>query len=77
MQDVVLNDYPEVKLALNWLKQFKTNARMTGSGGCVFVAFDNQREMSKIASQCEWPHFVAKGLNQSPVHNMMQNNKLV
>jgi 4-diphosphocytidyl-2-C-methyl-D-erythritol kinase len=71
MQDVVLNNYPEVEKALNWLQQFNKNARLTGTGSCVFLGFDNEREMSKIASQCELTHFTAKGLNVSPLHIKM------
>jgi len=66
LEAIVCNDYPEVKAALNWLKQFNQQARMTGTGSCVFAAFDNEREVSKIASRCNWPHFVARGINQSP-----------
>lgn len=68
MQEVVCNEYPEVKAALNWLKQFNSQARMTGSGSCLFATFDNEREMSTIASRCDWPHFTAKGVNTSPTH---------
>ncbi len=73
MQEIVYNDYPEVAEALDWLKQFNKHARMTGSGSCVFAAFDNELEMSTIASRCEWPHFMAKGVNTSPLHIDMLN----
>ena len=68
MQDVVTHEYPEVEKVLNWARLISPNARMTGSGSCVFLAFDNERELSKLATQCEWPHFVAKGVNKSPLH---------
>ena len=71
MQDIVVNEYPEVKKALDWLKQFSPNARMTGSGSCLFIPFDNEQEVRKIATRCEWPHFVAKGVNQSPLHRTL------
>ncbi|NVJ58855.1 MAG: 4-(cytidine 5'-diphospho)-2-C-methyl-D-erythritol kinase [Gammaproteobacteria bacterium] len=67
MQPVVLQHYPNVKRALDWLLKFCPDARMTGSGSCVFATFDNEREARKIALRCDWPHFVAKGINQSPV----------
>ena len=69
MEPVVLQLYPEVEEALSWLKQYNDNARLTGSGSCVFAPFDNKREMSKIAALCKWPHFMAQGVNQSPLHN--------
>lgn len=68
MQTIVCNDYPEVKEILDWLKQFSPSARMTGSGSCLFVPFDNEREVRKIATRCEWAHFVARGVNKSPLH---------
>ena len=76
MQDVVIDGYPEVKKVLKWAKQMSPSARMTGSGSCVFLAFDNEREMSKIATQCEWPHFVAKGVNKSPLHVELRKREL-
>ncbi|TQV81405.1 4-(cytidine 5'-diphospho)-2-C-methyl-D-erythritol kinase [Aliikangiella coralliicola] len=68
MQDIVCDDYPEVRKALEWLKQFNSYARMTGSGSCLFAPFDNEQEMRKIASRCEWPCFEASGVNISPLH---------
>lgn len=67
MQAVVLEHYPAVKKALDWLTQFCPDARMTGSGSCLFAPFDNEREARKIALRCKWPHFVAKGINTSPL----------
>lgn len=72
MQDIVCRDYPEVAKVLNWLTQFSPNARMTGSGSCLFIPFDNEQEVRKIATRCQWPHFVAKGVNQSPLHRKLK-----
>jgi len=71
MQDIVCGDYPEVRKALDWLTQFSPNARMTGSGSCLFLPFDNEQEVRKIATRCEWPHFVARGVNHSPLHRQL------
>ncbi|WP_196140612.1 4-(cytidine 5'-diphospho)-2-C-methyl-D-erythritol kinase [Aliikangiella sp. G2MR2-5] len=71
MQTLVCSDYPAVKSALDWLNQFSNHARMTGSGSCLFLAFDKEQEMRKIASRCEWSHFVAKGVNISPLHKRL------
>lgn len=73
LQPIVCNDYPMVKKALDWLKQFNQDARMTGSGSCVFAVFDNEREVRKIASRCEWSHFVTFGVNTSPLHIKLQS----
>lgn len=66
---VVRMDYPAVSHALDWLGQF-AKARMSGSGCAVFAGFDSQEEVSKIAAQVprEFDHAVAKGMNQSPLH---------
>ncbi|MGX5201208.1 4-(cytidine 5'-diphospho)-2-C-methyl-D-erythritol kinase [Aliikangiella sp. IMCC44632] len=71
MQAVACKQFPEVAQVINWLQQFNSSARMTGSGSCVFLAFDNEQEMRRIATRCEWPHFVAKGVNKSPTHIQM------
>ncbi len=71
MEPVVFDLYPEVKKVRDWLLQFNPYARMTGSGSCLFAPFDNEREARKIASRCEWPHFVAQGVNTSPLHTAL------
>jgi len=68
LQSVVCSRYPEVEKALDWLRQVEPNARMSGSGSCVFATFDNEEKVRKIASRCEWPHFVAKGVERSDIH---------
>ncbi|MCW9017315.1 MAG: 4-(cytidine 5'-diphospho)-2-C-methyl-D-erythritol kinase, partial [Kangiellaceae bacterium] len=75
MQEIVCDDYPEVKLALDWLKQHNPYARMTGSGSCLFAPFDKEQDLRKIASRCEWPHFVAKGVNISPLQHKLSQLK--
>ena len=46
-------------------------ARMTGSGCCVFVAFEKEKDAlianNKLPSQ--WIGFVAKAIDKSPLHN--------
>ena len=46
-------------------------ARMTGSGCCVFVAFEKEKDAlianNKLPSQ--WFGFVAKAIDKSPLHN--------
>ncbi len=72
MQTIVCDVYPKVKQALNWLKQLSPNARMTGSGSCLFAVFDKYDEASKIAALCEWPCFIAKGIDSSPIHTKIK-----
>jgi len=66
---VVRKLYPPVADALAWLAQFG-EARMSGTGSCIFAAFDTQSRASEIAAKVpgHWQAFVAQGLNRSPVH---------
>lgn len=75
MQSVVCHEYPEVKAALSWLRSHCKNARMSGSGSCLFSIFDNEKKMRRIASLCRWPHFVAKGVNQSALISKLNRQK--
>ncbi len=75
MEAIVFELYPKVKAVRDWLAQFNPYARMTGSGSCVFAPFDNEREAHIIASRCEWPHFVARGVNTSPTHQLLEQLK--
>jgi 4-diphosphocytidyl-2-C-methyl-D-erythritol kinase len=60
--------YPEVGQALDWLSQFSP-ARLTGSGGCVFAAFDTKMQAEIIAHKVTAPFksIIAKGRNYSPL----------
>ena len=68
-EPVVRRRYPAVAQALDWLGQHG-DARLTGTGACVFAAFSNEDEARTIAALrapgagC----FVAKGLNISPLY---------
>jgi 4-diphosphocytidyl-2-C-methyl-D-erythritol kinase len=66
---VVRRRYPEVAAALDWLNSHSP-ARMTGTGACVFAAFDTETEAREIAVRVpsKWNAFVARGLNRSPLH---------
>ena len=46
-------------------------ARMTGSGSCVFVAFENESDalIAKKELPSKWIGFVAKAINKSPLYN--------
>ena len=72
-QAVVAKRYPEVRNALSWLAVY-TDARLTGSGGCVFGSFANKAEADKVAQRlpATLPGFVAKGCNLSPLHQRLQ-----
>jgi len=67
MQSLVVDNNQEVRIALDWLKNHSSHARMTGSGSSLFSVFDNRQEASRIAALCDpsWLTFVARGVNQS------------
>jgi 4-diphosphocytidyl-2-C-methyl-D-erythritol kinase len=65
---VVRDRYPQVAAALDWLSQFG-DARLSGSGGCVFVAVASKEEADAIMHACprEFSAYCSKGVNQSPL----------
>ncbi|MDC1290448.1 4-diphosphocytidyl-2C-methyl-D-erythritol kinase, partial [Candidatus Thioglobus sp.] len=46
-------------------------ARMTGSGCCVFVAFEKEKDASIAINKLpsKWTGFIAKAINKSPLYN--------
>jgi 4-diphosphocytidyl-2-C-methyl-D-erythritol kinase len=69
LERVVIARYPVVKEHLEWLRRHAP-ARMTGSGACVFAAFDRREEAQAVAAQLpgSMQGFVAQGLSQHPLH---------
>ncbi len=68
LEPVVCRRYPRVAHHLEWLRRYG-DARMTGSGACVFCAFSN--EDSARQAHAELPGgmrgFVARGLDRHPL----------
>ena len=60
--------YPEVDQALTDLAQYG-ESKLTGTGACVFAAFDDKEQAEKAYSELskKWDGFVAKGMNQTPL----------
>lgn len=73
-QPVVEQRYPEVRNALNSLGKY-TEARMTGTGSCVFGAFPSKAEADKVLALLSETQtgFVAKGSNISMLHRKLQS----
>jgi 4-diphosphocytidyl-2-C-methyl-D-erythritol kinase len=67
-QPIVRNLYPEVDNALNWLDKFG-EARLTGTGACVFAGFETKAEAEAVKRQLpeQWTGFAVRGVNKSPV----------
>ncbi|MGM0594058.1 MAG: 4-(cytidine 5'-diphospho)-2-C-methyl-D-erythritol kinase [Pseudomonadota bacterium] len=67
-QAVVSQHYPAVAEALDWLGQHG-KAMMTGTGACVFAAFETQQQAERVlaARPQQMEGFVARGRNRSPL----------
>jgi 4-diphosphocytidyl-2-C-methyl-D-erythritol kinase len=65
--------YQQVDNALIWLQNFDRNARMTGTGACVFASFASAEEALNVQAQLPkyLPGFVAQGVNQSPLYKLL------
>jgi len=72
-QPAVEKRYPEVRNALSLLNKF-VQARMTGTGACVFGSFPNEGEADKVRRQlpATLPSFVARGRNVSMLHRSLE-----
>ena len=70
---LVSRRYPEVAAALDWLGRYAP-ARMSGTGGSVFAAFDSQANAQLVADQLPegWKSFTARGINRSPLLSAME-----
>jgi len=71
LEAVVTARYPEVAAQLAWLRERSAQARMTGSGACVFAEFANEAEARAIQSQMPrgMDGFVAQGLDRHPLYD--------
>ena len=60
--------YPDIDAALEWLSG-RAEARMTGTGACVFAAFEHESQARDVAEQAagRWRAIVARGCNRSPL----------
>lgn len=67
-QQLVRDLYPEVDKALKVLDNFG-EGRLTGTGACAFISFENAAQASAAQSQLpsEWTSILARGVNASPL----------
>ena len=75
LEAAVVARYPDVAAGLAWLRKHCPQARMTGSGACVFAEFETEaqaRALYLAALQSDLPGgmrgFVAKGLERHPLY---------
>lgn len=72
LQDVAVQLFPEILAALRWLSNYG-NAKMTGSGSCVFCACPNEEAAAEILNNVphqfatKWVVWKAKTLKEHPL----------
>jgi len=73
LEPVVCGRHAEVAAHLAWLKQFG-DARMSGSGACVFARFSTEREARSVLSRmpAEMSGFAARGLDRHPLAGLLE-----
>jgi 4-diphosphocytidyl-2-C-methyl-D-erythritol kinase len=66
--------YPQVAAAMDWLGQHG-EARLSGSGGCVFAAMDSTEAAEAVVRDCppEFAAYSAQGVNRSPLLEALGN----
>jgi len=76
-EPVVAARSPEVRDALEWLGR-SGEARMTGTGSCVFAAFTTQQEAIGALEGLpgRWQGFVARGLERSPLVHRLEAERV-
>jgi 4-diphosphocytidyl-2-C-methyl-D-erythritol kinase len=74
LEAAVVTRYPDVAASLAWLRKHRPQARMTGSGACVFAEFETEAEARALFSALPrgMRGFVAKGLERHPLYEYTQ-----
>ncbi len=72
LEPVVVQAYPVVGAYLAWLKQHG-DARMTGSGACVYATFPDRATAEGVFAMrpAGWTGFVADGLDEHPLYGYL------
>ena len=73
LEPVVRRRHPEVARHLDWLRQFGP-AAMTGSGACVYAAFDSEALAQQVFGRrpAGMQGFVARGLDRHPLWDWLE-----
>jgi len=78
LQDVAMRLFPPVAEAVEWLRSYG-DARMTGSGACVFCAFSSEDAADQVLAQVpgKWTAWKAKSLKTHPLKkSLLQISRL-
>lgn len=73
LQTVACTLFPEVAEVIVWLGKFG-NAKMTGSGACVFCDFADENSVDEVLKQVpdRWKSWKAKALSLHPMAHLVQ-----
>ncbi len=73
-QKLVCECYPKVAYLLRQLLEYAPS-RMTGTGACLFAVFEEplaaEQALKSLPAECHG--FIARGVNQSPLHDFLAN----
>jgi 4-diphosphocytidyl-2-C-methyl-D-erythritol kinase len=72
LEPVALARSPEIAAHLAWLRARRAQARMTGSGACVFAEFATQAEARAVLGELPGTMrgFVTRGLQRHPLYEL-------
>lgn len=72
-EPVVTRLFPDIRAALGWLRKQTGNARLTGTGACIFARVADQQQGEDVLRRLpsEWQGFVARSVNISPAHTAL------
>ncbi|NHZ62261.1 4-(cytidine 5'-diphospho)-2-C-methyl-D-erythritol kinase [Massilia genomosp. 1] len=78
LQAVAVSLFPPVAQAIDWLSAHG-DARMTGSGACVFCAFSSETEAQAVLQQVPaiWKAWKAKALMHHPLNTVLQVSAVI
>ena len=68
--------YPAVAQVIDWLGEYG-EARLTGTGACVFVAMPDRQTAERICASLlpQWRGFVVQSSNRSPLYERLQQEQ--
>jgi 4-diphosphocytidyl-2-C-methyl-D-erythritol kinase len=71
LQVVAARLFPPVAEAIEWLKAYG-DARMTGSGACVFCPFEHERQADEVLDKVpgRWKAWKARAITQHPLAHL-------
>lgn len=78
LQVVATKLFPAIRLAIEWLGKYG-DARMTGSGACVFCAFAHEQQADEVleavrkTGAAEWKAWKAKAIERHPLSQLLKS----